>query len=632
MAALTLKNIYFSVGEFPLLDHVNFEIETKERIALIGRNGEGKSTLFKILSQTIVSDSGEIIKSSYLSISRLAQELPALENITVFETVAKGLQSLSDLLIHYHALLLSNNHDEAWLKQISKVQQEIEEQDGWQMQQRIEKVITALELPSEAKLSELSGGWRRRVALAQALVQEPDILLLDEPTNHLDIAAIEWLEKLLINYPKTLIFITHDRALLRKIATRIVELDRGKLTSYPPDYDLYLTRKEQTLLEEERHNALFDKKLSEEEEWIRQGIKARRTRNEGRVRALKSLREQRKQRRVYSDKPKFEVNALTQSGQIIIQAEDVSFGYEKEKMLIQDFNFNVQRGDKIAIVGPNGSGKTTLIKLLLGLEKPNTGTIKLSPTLQVAFFDQNRAQLVPNENVMMNVTEGDDYIEINGKKRHIVGYMADFLFSPKKCRTLAKDLSGGEQNRLLLAKLFSKPANVLVLDEPTNDLDVETLDVLEDLLLNYQGTVIVISHDREFIDNIATHCISFEENGKMTVNVGGYSDWLARKSSLEKETAKAPAPKKSETKSPLVAAPIAKKLSFNEQRELRELPALIEKIEQQIASMQKIMCEPDFYNKPNNEIQEFNNKVQQLQNDLSKNFARWELLESQEKG
>lgn len=624
MSLVSLKNIYYSVGAFPLLDYVNLDIAPKERIALIGRNGEGKSTLLKILSQTIQPESGEIIKSRFVSISRLEQELPALEEVTVFEAVARGLADLSNLLIQYHDLALSENHDDTWFAQIGKIQQEIEAKNGWQIQQRIESVISALSLPENAKLSELSGGWRRRVALGAALVQEPDVLLLDEPTNHLDIAAIEWLEKLLLNYPKTLIFITHDRALLRKIATKIVELDRGKLTAYPADYDQYLQRKEQALLEEERHNALFDKKLSEEEEWIRQGIKARRTRNEGRVRALKALREQRSVRREFQNKPKFEVNKLTQSGQIIIQAEKLAFGYNKDKTIISDFTFNIQRGDKIAIVGPNGSGKTTLIRLLLGLEQPTSGTIKRSPTLLPAFFDQNRAQLVGSETAMSNVTEGDDYIEINGKKRHVVGYLSDFLFSPKKCRTLAKDLSGGEQNRLLLAKLFSKPANVLVLDEPTNDLDVETLDVLENLLLNYEGTVIVISHDREFIDNIATHCIAFEENGKLSINVGGYSDWLVRQVPVEKAMLKE-STKKEQTK--VTKSTDSRKLSYHEQRELETLPLKIEKLEQEIAQLQQAVCEPDFYQKPQAEIQKTNDKLKELDRALAAAYAKWESLE-----
>lgn len=623
----TLKNIYYSVGEFPLLDHVNLEIQPKERIALIGRNGEGKSTLFKILSQSISPEAGEIIKPAYLRVSILAQELPPATDATVYETVAQGLKELSDLLVQYHHLTLqTEGHDEAWLNQVNDLQHRIEQMDGWKVQQRIERVIQDLTLPSETKMSDLSGGWRRRVALAQALVQEPDILLLDEPTNHLDLTAIQWLEKMLLNYAKTIIFITHDRALLRKVATKIIELDRGKLTVYPADYDVYLTRKEQFLAEEERHNALFDKKLSEEEQWLRQGVKARRTRNEGRVRALKALREERSQRRVLKDKPKFEVNDPSAQGKMIIQAQNISFEYEKGKPLVQDFSFNIQRGDKIAIIGSNGAGKTTLMKLLLGFLQPTSGTIKHSPTNQIAFFDQNREHLNKEDTVMANVAEGDDFIEIQGKKKHVIGYLGDFLFSPVKCRSLARVLSGGEQNRLLLAKLFAKPANVLVLDEPTNDLDIESLDVLEDLLLHYPGTVIIISHDREFIDNIATHSIAFEDNGKLSVNVGGYSDWL------ERQMPPAAAKKRKNTSAktpPRENTPVEKKkLSFEEQKELKMLPDKIEKLEGEKQKIETIMGENDFYAQPVEKVREVNDKLTRIQEDLKKAYARWDELDS----
>lgn len=623
MSILTLKEIYFSVGEFPLLDHVNLEIAAKERIALIGRNGEGKSTLFKILMGSLAADSGEIIKPSYLRISLLQQELLTAEQKTVYEVVADGLKELSDLLIRYHKLIQqSTEHDEQWLKQLNELQQRIEQLNGWQIQQRIEKVIDELKLPADKKLVDLSGGWRRRVALAQALVQEPDILLLDEPTNHLDLVAIEWLENMLLNYNKTLIFITHDRALLRKLATRIIELDRGKINSYPASYELYLERKEQALREEERHNALFDKKLSDEEQWIRQGIKARRTRNEGRVRALKALREQRKLRREVKLKPKFEVNDPLQAGKTVIQAEKITFGYDLCQPIIKDFTFTIQRGDKIAIVGANGTGKTTLIKLLLGLIKPQHGYIKSSPTNQIAFFDQNREHLQKEETVMANVAEGDDFIEIQGKRKHVIGYLGDFLFSPHKCRGLAKVLSGGEQNRLLLAKLFAKPANVLVLDEPTNDLDIESLDVLESLLLDYQGTVIIVSHDREFIDNIATHTIAFAENGTISINVGGYSDWLERQ---QKEPPKV---KVSSSAKPKEVKRASVKLSFNEQRELATLPDLIDKLEGEIQQLELLLCQKDFHLQPKEQILATNQQLTELRMKLDKAYARWEELDS----
>lgn len=630
MSLMTLKDIYYSVGEFPLLDNIQLEIELKERIALIGRNGEGKSTLLKIIAKDIVPEGGDIVHSSYLKVTRLAQDLPLADDLTVYEVVAQGLADLSALLIQYHQLTQETEHSNEWLNKLQDVQQQIEHHQAWHIQKRIEQVMQAFELPAESKMSALSGGWRRRVALAQALVQEPDILLLDEPTNHLDLNAIQWLENFLLNYPKTVILITHDRALLRKVATRIIELDRGKLTSYPADYDKYLVRKEQQLLEEERQNALFDKKLSQEETWIRQGIKARRTRNEGRVRALKALREERKLRRVRQDKPTFITNEVEQTtGKTVIQAKNISFGYDPTKLIVKDFSFNIQRGDKIAIIGANGTGKTTLIKLLIGTLQPTQGVVTQSPANKIAFFDQNRADLIMDQNLIENVVEGSDYIEIQGKKKHIIGYLGDFLFSPKKCQALAGTLSGGEQNRLLLAKLFSKPANILVLDEPTNDLDMETLDVLEELLLNYSGTVLVISHDREFIDNIATHCISFEANGNIAVNVGGYSDWLARTSSQEENSKKEKKPTKpaAQNVAPQSTESKTKKLTFNQQRELAELPAKIEKLEAKIEEIQALLTQPTFYNQPKAEIEKTHGMLKELEAELAQAYSRWEELE-----
>lgn len=633
MPLLTLKKIYYSLGTFPLLDEVDFEVNTKERIALIGRNGEGKSTLFKILSETIHPEAGEIIKSKELTISRLAQELPEAPDSTVYQFVAQGLSDLSDLLIQYHQLTSqTEGHDELWMNKLNDLQKKIEHLNGWQIQQRIENVIQALSLPADKKMSQLSGGWRRRADLGAALVQEPDILLLDEPTNHLDLSAIEWLESFLLNYSKTIIFITHDRALLRKIATRIIELDRGKLSTFPADYDIYLTRKTQILAAEERQNALFDKKLSDEEQWIRQGIKARRTRNEGRVRALKALREERTKRRIIKDKPSFKTNEVTVFGKTVIQAEHVYFGYENNPPLIEDFSFTVQRGDKIALIGPNGSGKTTLVKLLMGLLTPTSGIIRQSPTNQIAFFDQHRAQLDFESTIMENVAQGDDQIEIQGKKKHVIGYLGDFLFSPKKCLMLAKTLSGGEQNRLMLAKMFAKKANVLVLDEPTNDLDIESLDVLETLLLNYSGTVILISHDREFIDNVATHCIAIESNGKITINVGGYSDWFVRQSGvvtsqIPSSLKEKPTKQKSEPQKPSLAK---SKLNFNEQRELASLLGRIETLESQKKSLEVKMCDPKVYQQAIDEAAHLNKELSAINEALDTAYARWEELDAKQ--
>ena len=615
---ITLKDLYFSVGEFPLLDNMNLTIPHGEKIALIGRNGEGKSTLFKIITGELSPDGGEVVVNAGVSIARLMQDMPQSSDVTVYEMVASGLKELSQLLVRYHELTQQEQGDD-WLEQLTTCQEQIEHQNGWQIQQRVETILTALDLPADKKMSELSGGWRRRVALGQALVQEPDILLLDEPTNHLDIEAIQWLEHFLQSYSKTVIIITHDRALLRKVATQILELDRGKCTFYPPDYDEYCHRKAKALEDEQKQFAAFDKKLSQEEKWIRQGIKARRTRNEGRVRALKVLRDQRTQRRVQKQGPKFKANEVFQTGKDMITAEHISFAYG-DKPLFKNFSFTISRGDKVAIVGPNGVGKTTLVKVLLG-ELPCQGKIKHSPTNQIAFFEQTRSALMLDETVARNVTEGDDFVQIGNKRQHVVGYLGDFLFSPDRCQQLAKTLSGGEQNRLLLAKLFSKPANILVLDEPTNDLDMESLEVLESLLLSYTGTVIIISHDREFIDNIATHTIGFGDNG-VTVDVGGYSDWLNQQNALQKPKTKSEPtqPAKATTKPP------SKKLSYHEQRELEQLPDKIAKLEEQISQFEAQMCSSDFY-QDQGKAKEVGQALEQAKTQLEQAYERWEALE-----
>lgn len=623
MSVLALKEVYFSVGQFPLLDYVNFSIEQGERIALIGRNGEGKSTLMRIIAGIIDSESGSIEHDSSTKIAYLDQNLPSDESKTVYEFVATGLQALSDLLMHYHNLTTqTDDHDETWLNDLNNTQQKIEQMGGWDVHQRIEKAMAELKLPADTKLKELSGGWRRKVALAQCFVQQPDILLLDEPTNHLDLEAILWLENRLLNYPNAILFITHDRALLKKICTSIVELDRGHLTQYPKDYDEYLKRKDAALTEEQRHNELFDKKLADEEKWIRQGIKARRTRNEGRVRALKALREERAQRREQRKNPDFGAYEIKKQGKTVIQAENISFEYQPGKSLVKDFSFTIQRGDKIAIVGPNGAGKTTLVKLLLEKLKPSQGVVKHSPTNKIAFFDQTRQGLNPDDTLIDNVAEGDDFVETNGKRKHIIGYLGEFLFPPKKCHTKVGTLSGGEQNRLMLAKLFSKPANVFVLDEPTNDLDIETLELLESILLGMQSTVILISHDRAFIDNIATYTIAFEDNGDISIHVGGYSDWLESKKVISK-------PKASESKAKQTKgdASTSKKLSYNEQRELKSLPEKIEKLENQVQAIHQEMNAADFYQRDQDDIKKVNSKLSQAQKELEAAYQRWEELE-----
>ncbi|MFO1258710.1 MAG: ATP-binding cassette domain-containing protein [Gammaproteobacteria bacterium] len=632
MPVLRLEDIYLSLGQFPLLDHVHFQIESGERVTLIGRNGEGKSTLLRIMAGLEHADSGKIYKEPDVKVALLSQSLPLPNDQTVYEVVAEGLGDLSALITEYHHLTLHPDaipSESAWLDRINHLQNQIEQRNGWRIHQRVERIMTSLGLPDEALMSSLSGGWRRRVGIAQTLVQEPDLLLLDEPTNHLDLDTIQWLEQLLLNYPKSILFITHDRALLRKLATRIIELDRGKLTSYPNDYDAYLDRKQKALEEEERHNALFDKVLAKEEAWVRQGIKARRTRNEGRVRALKALREERKKRRVQSKSPAFAINEAETQGKVVIQAEDISFRHEPDKPMIEHFSMVIQRGDKVALIGTNGAGKTTLLNLLIGNLSPQSGKVKQSPTNQIAYFDQNRAQIDPMKSLIDNVVEGDDFVEYQGQRKHIIGYLGEFLFSPEKARGLAKALSGGETNRLLLAKIFSKPANILVLDEPTNDLDIESLEVLETLILNYAGTVLIISHDREFIDNIATHSVVFEANRQISLNVGGYSDWLEqrKKPELTKST--------KETKSQIQAASASqsspsqkRKLTFKEQRELEALPAQIETLESQVADWQGKMAHPDFYKQSQPEIKQAADKLEEFQVQLSKAYARWEDLDS----
>lgn len=630
MPVLRLEDVYLSLGQFPLLDHVNMQVDTRERITLIGRNGAGKSTLLRIIAGLEHADSGQIFKEPDVKVAMLNQALPPADDKTVYDVVAEGLGELSKVITEYHHLILhpeKATSESTWLDRLNDLQNTIEQNNGWVIHQRIDRIMTDLGLPEEALMSSLSGGWRRRVGIAQVLVQEPDLLLLDEPTNHLDLETIQWLEQLLLNYPKSILFITHDRTLLRKLATRIIELDRGQLTSYPGDYDTYQDRKLKTLEEEDRHNALFDKNLAKEEVWIRQGVKARRTRNEGRVRALKALRDERSQRRVQMKSPTFALNEAKTKGKVVIQAEDINFRHAADKPMIEDFFMVIQRGDKVALIGPNGAGKTTLINLLIGNLLPQSGKIKQSPTNQIAYFDQNRAQIDPMKSLIDNVAEGDDFVEHQGQRKHIIGYLGEFLFSPEKVRSLAKSLSGGECNRLLLAKMFSKPANVLVLDEPTNDLDIESLEVLETLILNYTGTVIVISHDREFIDNIATHSVVFETTGKITVNVGGYTDWLNQGQSKPIKEAKKNTIQAKLTQAVESKTAKKRKLNFNESRELDTLPAKIEALESDVADLQGLMAQPDFYQKEQPEIKKSADKLANLQDELAKAYARWEDLD-----
>lgn len=641
MALLNLSNAYLGFGDFPLLDHTELHIEPNERVCLVGRNGAGKSTLMKVLAGEVQLDDGKLIFEKDIIVTRLEQDPPRHIQETVFEYVAEGIAHLSDLLKQYHHIsqqMLTNYSDEL-LAKLSQVQAQLEHNNGWQFENRIQDTLKLLELDPDKKLCELSGGWVRRAALARALVANPDILLLDEPTNHLDVEAITWLEDLLLNFKGSIIFISHDRSFIRKIATRIVDLDRGKLVSYPGNYDLYLETKAEDLRVEALQNELFDKKLAQEEVWIRQGIKARRTRNEGRVRALKKLREERRNRREVQGKAKIQLDTTARSGKIVFEIEHASYEVEG-KTLLKDFSATIQRGDKIALVGPNGCGKTTFIKLLLGELQPTSGTIRCGTKLDVAYFDQYRAELDLEKTVMDNVADGKQDIEVNGVKRHVLGYLQDFLFPPKRAMTPVKALSGGERNRLLLAKLLLKPNNLLILDEPTNDLDVETLELLEELLADYQGTLLIVSHDRQFIDNTVEECFFFEGNGVLNQYIGGYFDAKQQQENYHaSQVVQSQNQKKNE---PLVSEPAKQekpkaetkkvKLSYKEQRELEELPAKMEALEADIDALQTEVNSADFFSKEIAYTQEKLQALAEKEAELEQAFERWEMLENIKNG
>ncbi len=527
MTLLKFADVSLAYGTTPLLDRVSWQIARGERVCVIGRNGTGKSSMLSLVKGVRQPDDGEIWRAPGLKIGELPQELPRADERTVFDVVAEGLAGVGELLAEYHHLSM-NIQNEADLEKLTHVQQALEAKDGWRLQQLVDSTLSRLQLPADRTLAELSGGWRRRVLLAQALVSEPDLLLLDEPTNHLDIGAIAWLEDALADFNGAVLFITHDRAFLQNLATRILELDRGHLIDWNGDYASFLVHKEQQLAAEETANALFDKKLAQEEVWIRQGIKARRTRNEGRVRALKAMRAERSERRERQGKASFQLESADKSGKQVIVAEHVSFAHPGGEPLIRDFSMVLQRGDRIGLLGANGSGKTTLLKLLLGELQPSSGSIHIGTKLEVAYFDQLRHQLDLEKTVIDNLAEGREFISIDGQNRHVLSYLGDFLFSPQRARTPVKALSGGERARLLLARLFSKPANLLVLDEPTNDLDVETLELLEEVLLGFAGTVLMVSHDRAFLDNVVTSTLVFQGDGEVREYVGGYQDCCAR--------------------------------------------------------------------------------------------------------
>ena len=623
MSLLHLQNVDYGVGGPLLLEQVNLAIEPGERICIVGRNGAGKSTLMRLMAGEIKPDDGEIRAQGGVVVARMAQEVPQDTRGSVFDVVAQGLGDLGRLLARYHHALHAGD-----MAAMATAQTAIEAGNGWDLDRRVAQVLERLELPQDTDFSALSGGMKRRVLLAQALVRAPDILLLDEPTNHLDIEAIRWLEGFLKSFPGSLVFVTHDRSFLRALATRIVEIDRGQVTSWPGDYDNYLRRREERLHAQAQENARFDKLLAQEEVWIRQGIKARRTRNEGRVRALEALRRERAQRRELTGKVKMEAVSAQASGKKVIEMTAVSHAFG-DNIILRDASTTILRGDKVGIIGPNGSGKSTLLKILLGELEADAGRVELGTQLQIAYFDQHRSQLDETRNTIENVAGGADFVEVNGSRKHVIGYLQDFLFSPERARAPITRLSGGERNRLLLARLFAQPSNLLVMDEPTNDLDMETLELLEELLADYRGTLLLVSHDRDFLDNVVTSTLVLEGQGQLGEYVGGYTDWLRQRpppggapaadaaSGQRGHVAQTPAP---------TPAPAKKKRSYKDQRELEQLPARIERLEADIAARADAMNDPAFFQQGNAAIVAANEALAALQADLDAAYARWEAL------
>ncbi len=630
MSLIRLRNIHVSFGGPAILESISVSIQAGERLCLLGRNGTGKSTLLKVISGEVKAESGDLEYKQSVKIAVLDQEPRGDLQGSIFDIVAMCLGKNAKLLQDYHHALhnFTENHNDQTTAELERAQNQVDIHNAWQLNQQVEEVLSRMKLDGDADYVSLSGGMKRRVLLAKALVIKPDILLLDEPTNHLDLNAILWLEEQLLNYKGALMFITHDRSFMRKLSTRIIELDRGCLTSYPGNYDTYLRRKAEALHAEEVENAHFDKKLAQEEVWIRQGIKARRTRNEGRVRALEKMRSERSQRRNQVGKVAMKAASAERSGKLVAEAENVCFEYEG-KPLIKDLTTTILRGDKIGIIGPNGVGKTTLLRLLLGDLKPTSGSIKNGTKLEVAYFDQFRAQLDDNASVIDNLSQGREFVEINGSRKHVIGYLQDFLFAPERARSPVSMLSGGERNRLLLAKLFSKPSNILVLDEPTNDLDIETLELLEELVMEYKGTVLVVSHDREFVNNVVTSTLVFEGNAQVNEYVGGYDDWLnysTEKAQSESRAAKAVvAIEKSASSN--VKQSQSKKLSYKDQRELDALPAQIESFEEEVETLQKLMADNEFYRQEKDEIQKIQQQLIEAEASLSHCYTRWEELE-----
>lgn len=647
MSIVRLEKVSLAYGLKPLLDQVDFSIEEHQKICLLGRNGEGKSSLMGLLNREIEADAGEIVFEKSLKVGFLPQSLPEADERSVFDVVAEGLSTVGRVLAQYHALLAEGAEDESNLALLHKLQDKIEAQDGWTFETRISNILKRFGLHDEQKMNSLSGGWRRRVLLAKALINEPDLLLLDEPTNHLDISTIKWLEQRLKEFSGALLFVSHDRAFIKAVASGIIELDRGQLTVFEGaenggGYENYLVEKQKLLEDESKQAQLFDKRLSEEEIWIRQGIKARRTRNEGRVRALKSMREQRKQRIEKQGSASIKIEAAAKSGKLVVEVKRVSHGFIDNQQVIKDLTLTIMRGDRVGLIGANGAGKTTLLRLLLGKLEPQSGSIKLGTKLEVAYFDQLREGLSPEKSVFDNVADGHEFVMLNGKQRHVISYLNDFLFTAERARTPVKALSGGETNRLLLAKLFARPANVIVMDEPTNDLDVDTLELLEDKLNDFPGTLLLTCHDRDFLDNVVTSTLVFEGKGKVAEYVGGYHDWVRQTGGvMADESCFSGVSDDSSADNEIVPEerPIAnasekatdnaskKKLSYKLKRELELLPEKIEGLEGEVGELQAQIVSAEFYRQERDKIERVTSRLSEAESELAKAMERWLELE-----
>ena len=632
---VVLDRVSLAFGHLPLLDEVGLQVDARERIAVIGRNGSGKSSLLKVLSGDLVPDAGTTWRQPGLRSARLDQDVAVDDERPVFDAVAEGLGDLSDLVMAYHhaAVAVAEDATEARLERLGRLHHELEERDGWRVEQRVETVLARLALSPEAVVNTLSGGWKRRVLLARALVAQPDILLLDEPTNHLDIDAITWVETFLADYAGAVVFVTHDRAFLQRVATRIVELDRGRLTSWPGDYASFLEKKEAWLANEALREEKFDKRLAEEEAWLRQGVKARRTRNEGRVRALMAMREERSERRSRAGNVRLQVEPAEASGRVVFEAEAVTKAFDG-RPVVRDFSTRVMRGDRVGLIGPNGSGKTTLLRLLLGDLKPDVGEVRHGANVQVAYYDQEREQLDPERTVFDTIGDGNQVVTVNGRPRHVNGYLKDFLFPPERAQSPVKALSGGERNRLLLARLFTRAANVLVLDEPTNDLDLETLELLEAELVAWPGTLLLVSHDRVFLDNVVTSTFVFEGGGCVEEYVGGYEDWLrqrpqpAASAALESADAAGSKVRAEATMPSRQSVTPRKRLTYNEQRAFEQLPARIEALEEEKQELSRAISAPEFYKEPPDRIRETMQRFEAVERELHEAYARWDELDS----